>query len=378
MRNIIYYLFKYEFLMWVLIQLCFVFNFSCSKKEEHASPPATAPIPVVTSPPISSESDKTAPKPSEHDTTPTRYLDQIATPLPNTTFIPKRYKTKSEPAVSLNHTEDTLDTNPPPTQFQPQLQKQLSQSSQPQIESRPESKLKDSFLIDSNFNIKLFSGFNYCLFNQKANIETENGVFSQQTLSQVGLSVDINLSPKSYLEFIHRQIKASVPIQGDTTLDTTTTSRGVTVFGLTYIVKEMLKSSFAVMMTLKNELVPILSTDSEKSLVNVFSNELNSTGIGIKYNYKIKTNTDLALRAHVFKLMRARSQNGLSMNISDKSQFSSAIALNKRISTHTEVGVELETSQGNFQYTYHRNDIKSTGEIKLQDISLFLKMGFHF
>ncbi|GEM_PF-4084364 len=228
------------------------------------------------------------------------------------------------------------------------------------------------------FSIKFFSGFNYYLFNQSTTTETENGNFSQQTLSQLGFAIGMNLNPKLDVEFSHRQIQASIPIQSETVLDTTSSTRTLTIFELGYLIKEIIRSSYSALVSFKNSLIPALSTDFNNSEVNVVSHELSSIGVGIKYRNYLRNNSELFLKGQIFKLLDARSQNKISLNMSDRSQFGLSVGLNKSITQSTEIGIELEHSQGQFPYRYHRNGDDFTGLLHSQDTSVLLKIGFHF
>lgn len=229
-----------------------------------------------------------------------------------------------------------------------------------------------------SFSIKFFSGFNYYLFNQTTTTETENGNFSQQTLSQMGFSIGVNLNPKMDVEFSHRQIKANIPTQSETILDTASSTRTSTMIDLSYILKELMRSSYSALVSFKNSLIPALSTDFDNSLVSVVSHELSSIGIGIKYKYYLKNNSEVFFKSQIFKLLEARSQNKISLAMSDKSQFSLSVGLNKFITNSAEIGVELEHNQAQFPYRYHRNGDDFTGELNSQDTSVLLKIGFHF
>ncbi|MCK6596758.1 MAG: hypothetical protein L6Q37_00215 [Bdellovibrionaceae bacterium] len=231
---------------------------------------------------------------------------------------------------------------------------------------------------DTLFSIHFFGGFNYFLFNQTANIETENGNFSQQTLSQVGFAIDLNVNNKTNIEFTHRQIQASIPTQGETSLDQNSTKRTVTTFDISYLLKKMIYSSYSVIVGLKNALIPALSTDINNSIVNVYSHELSSISIGMKYNYQLKSDSEIFAKAQVLKLIEGKSQNKLLLNISDTSQFGISFGVNRKITKNTAVGFEIEHNQSQFPYSYTRNGIDSKGRFNLQDTSVLLKIGFNF
>ncbi|MBL7545436.1 MAG: hypothetical protein JNL11_16570 [Bdellovibrionaceae bacterium] len=324
---------------------------------------------TLSSPPTSSSSDDPLPY---HRSIPLPINEPIQktsiSPQKKQSINPSSFQTHS-PSVARVRDYDESDLTP--ASSSPAMPPTAPRS---EAEPTPHAEGKD----DSFFVIKFFGGFNYCSVNQSTLVETENGNFSQQTLSQIGISVNLNLSPKSILDFTHRRVEAPIPTQGETTLDKAMISRAVTTFGLNYMFKEMLSSSYALILAFKNAWLPMLSTDVEKSVVNVYTNEANSVGVGIQYNYKLKENVNWYAAGSVFKLIHARSQNRLPLDMNDQLQFNASIGMNTRISKRLEIGIAFENDQSQFQYTTHRNNSTSSGKLGLNETSVLIKMGLHF
>ncbi len=255
-----------------------------------------------------------------------------------------------------------------------------SQNKDRQFFSKKEEPILDPSCSDEaslhQFSFWIGSGFNYLNYIQTSTSETESGNFSDQTLSAISIGADVHISNKSKFDFQYNQVSGKISTQGETTLDKTDLVRKSVAIDFQYLLLQKEQNSYTLLFGLNEHHVPILSTDNEKSLVNLLDNQLLTASFGVKYKRKHKSHFNYEASLNYQKLFAAKSLNGHNLQINPKFIFDGSLGVSRYFDSGFYLGLYWSIQSIDFEYELTRLSNTSKGSQSILDSNIQLRLGW--
>lgn len=226
------------------------------------------------------------------------------------------------------------------------------------------------------FSFWIGSGFNYLNYIQTSASETESGNFSDQTLSALSVGADVYINHKSKFDFQYNQVSGKISTQGETILDKTDLIRKSTAIDFQYLVFQKEQNSYTLLFGLNEHHIPILSTDYEKSLVNLLDNQLLTASFGVKYKRKYKSHFNYEANLNYQKLISAKSLNRHHLQVNPKFIFDGSLGVSRNFDSGFYLGLYWSIQSLDFEYEITRSSNTSKGSEKILDSNIQLRLGW--